>query len=123
MDRSNLQAGHAPCPAPPSPVSTGCHPGGALVSAVCGWTSGYKKTYLKFLTLLSNDSMKDTFKLGLKKLFVVKDLGPVKDCLGMRVVQKPGNISLDQTKYIEKVIEKFGFALADLGLTTCLSLG
>ncbi|KAJ2945210.1 hypothetical protein O0L34_g9279 [Tuta absoluta] len=26
----------------------------------------------------------------------------------MRVVQKPGNISLDQTKYIEKVIEKFG---------------
>lgn len=61
-----------------------------------------------FFILCNNECMKETFKNSLKKVFIVKDLGLLKDCLGMRVIQTVDNITLDQTKYIEKIVEKFG---------------
>lgn len=75
-----------------------------------------------FFILGNNAKMKDNFKNHLKKIFTVKDLGPLKDCLGMRVIQKEGCITLDQTKYIQKLLHKFGMNDA-IPVTTPLEPG
>jgi len=53
-----------------------------------------------------------TFKVlkrELSKSFAMKDLGPAKQILGMKIVcdRKNGNLGLSQQKYIEKVLERF----------------
>lgn len=60
-----------------------------------------------FFILSNSDTLKSEFKDELKQNFTIKDLGPVKDCLGMRVSQSNGRITLDQTHYIEKLIDKY----------------
>lgn len=70
-----------------------------------------------FFVVSTNDRMKNLFKDQLKNTFTVKDLGVCKDCLGMRVHQTAGNIYLDQTKYIENLLNKFGMTDA-LSVTT-----
>ncbi|CAG9133521.1 unnamed protein product [Plutella xylostella] len=65
-----------------------------------------------FFVVSNNENMKNDFKDQLKKAFIVKDLGTCKDCLGMRVEHRGDKISLDQTKYIEKLVEKFGMTEA-----------
>lgn len=73
--------------------------------------------------IFSNDKkMKEEFKAELMRSFVIKDLGPLKDCLGMRVTLKNGSLSLDQTKYIEQVIERFGMTDA-IPVTTPMEAG
>ena len=75
-----------------------------------------------FFIMCTNESMKNCFKEELKKLFTIKDLGPLKDCLGMRVTQKDGQITVDQTKYIENLIEKFNMIDA-IPVTTPMETG
>lgn len=75
-----------------------------------------------FFLLSNSDSMKSNFKKELKTKFIVKDLGLLRDCLGMRVTQNKDGITLDQTKYIEKLISKFGMSDA-ISVTTPLELG
>lgn len=73
--------------------------------------------------IFSNDKkMKEDFKDQLKKSFIIKDLGPLKDCLGMRVTRKDNTLSLDQIKYIEQVIAKFGMTDA-ISVTTPMETG
>lgn len=61
-----------------------------------------------FFIVCTNDAIKNKFKDELKKEFTVKDLGPLRDCLGIRIHQKDGaGIKLDQTKFIEKLLTKF----------------
>lgn len=60
-----------------------------------------------FYIVSTNDTLKRNFKKELQKQFIVKDLGILKDCLGMRVTHSDDSISLDQTKYIEKLLHKY----------------
>jgi transposase InsO family protein len=75
-----------------------------------------------FFIFSNSDVIKNDFKTELKKKFIIKDLGTLKDCLGMRVSQTDGAITLDQTNYIEKLISKFGMSDA-ISVSTPLEPG
>jgi len=47
-----------------------------------------------------------TLKKEMGKVFQIRDLGPVSECLGMRVVRSNGTIKLDQEVYIRDILEK-----------------
>jgi hypothetical protein len=38
----------------------------------------------------------------------MKDLGPAKGCLGIRITLGEGAVKLDQEAYIEEILKKFG---------------
>jgi hypothetical protein len=42
--------------------------------------------------------------------FKMKDLGEAKQCLGIRITREANQISLDQEKYIEEILERFGMS-------------
>ncbi len=55
---------------------------------------------------------KDNIKIliqNLKKFFNIKERGLIKDYLRIEVIRNSNTLSLKQTKYIEKVVEKYGF--------------
>lgn len=52
----------------------------------------------------------DEIKKKMNERFKIKDLGPVKHILGMRVTNEKGCCSIDQEHYIESVLEKFGMS-------------
>ena len=54
----------------------------------------------------------ERIRSSLEHRFKMVDAGPASWVLGMRVMNNPssGRISLDQTQYILKVVEKFGMA-------------
>jgi hypothetical protein len=49
----------------------------------------------------------DSFIKSIKKYFNIKELGLIKDYLGIEVEMTKDHLKLNQTKYIEKVLEKF----------------
>ena len=59
--------------------------------------------------LLASSSMKEikSLKSKLSKRFEMKDLGPAKQILGMKIVRKDGNLRLNQRRYLEKVLNRF----------------
>jgi hypothetical protein len=46
----------------------------------------------------------------------MKDLGEAKGCIGIRIVQKKGEITLDQSAYISEILKRFG-------MTECKPIG
>lgn len=66
--------------------------------------------YVDDFFIFSNDvSEEENVKFKLGQIFKIKDLGQIKNCLGMRVtVDKINNsITLDQEKYIDQILRKF----------------
>ena len=66
--------------------------------------------YVDDMLIVGQDStMINRLKLELSKSFAMKDLGPAKQILGMKIVhdRKEGLIWLSQESYIEKVLERF----------------
>ena len=66
--------------------------------------------YVDDMLIVGQDStMINRLKLELSKSFAMKDLGPAKQILGMKIVcdLKEGLIWLSQESYIEKVLERF----------------
>ena len=55
----------------------------------------------------NNVDMKNQLKVQLSNTFKMKDLGPVKSCLGIRITYSKDGISLDQEAYIETVLARF----------------
>ena len=49
----------------------------------------------------------DLFIKSIKKYFNIKELGLIKDYLGIEIEMIKDHLKLNQTKYIEKVLEKF----------------
>lgn len=43
----------------------------------------------------------------LSKQFLMKDIGPAKYVLGMRIIRSQGRISIDQEAYLESILERF----------------
>lgn len=46
-------------------------------------------------------------KAFLSSTFKMKDLGPAKNCVGIRITQTDEYIALDQTRYINEILERF----------------
>lgn len=65
----------------------------------------YVDDFLIFYQTMSTLSALKTF---LHTTFQMKDLGLAKNCLGMKINQKDEYIELDQSSYIDDVLEKFG---------------
>jgi len=64
--------------------------------------------YVDDLLLFSNnEKQKIIIKKKLMLQFEMQDLGKVKSILGMKIVQKRGMITLDQSNYIKDVLDKF----------------
>ena len=63
-----------------------------------------------FYIFFNDQKMSDDLKIEINRNFKMKDLGKIKECLGMRVIrdQKNGKISLDQKHYTETILKKFG---------------
>lgn len=61
-----------------------------------------------------SNSVEETYRLksAIAKSFKMRDLGAVKECLGMRVTRdrNKGTIKLDQEAYVKDVIDKFGMS-------------
>jgi len=66
--------------------------------------------YVDDLLIFTNDAdEKKRLKQELMKRFKIKDLGPIKNCLGIRITrdQKNGKLTLDQQKYTKEILSKF----------------
>lgn len=66
--------------------------------------------YVDDMLIVGQDSMRiNNLKLELSKSFAMKDLGPARQILGMKIVRdrKKGLIWLSQERYIEKVLGRF----------------
>lgn len=64
--------------------------------------------YVDDLVIFSNcNAEKTKTKSLLMKEFVMKDLGPVEKVLGLRIRKENGKITLDQSAYIKKILEKY----------------
>lgn len=65
------------------------------------------------LIILSNDlKLKNDLKDKLKSTFKMKDLGTAEHVLGIKITRDRnlGTISIDQSQYIQEVLERFGMA-------------
>lgn len=70
-------------------------------------------TYIDDLLLLSNDvNLKNTIKEKLQSTFKMKDLGEASKFLGINISRNRngGTISIDQTEYIEEILERFNMS-------------
>ena len=67
--------------------------------------------YVDDLMIMSNsvDFLKSV-KTKLQTSYKMKDLGAVKQFLGVNITQSDGKIVLDQSHYTQKLLEKFGFS-------------
>lgn len=63
-----------------------------------------------FLIFSNNNAWKNQLKANLTKNFSMKDLGQASSCIGMQITRnrKTGTITLDQRKYTEAILQKFG---------------
>lgn len=71
----------------------------------------YVAVYVDDLLIFSNNvSMKNKLKNSLSYHFKMKDLGEAKSCIGIHITRnrQDGKIYLDQTKYIDCILDKFG---------------
>lgn len=59
------------------------------------------------LLFYDNEKFRDEMKNKLKSEFLMKDMGPAKHCLGMRITRGEGCIQLDQAEYTGNILNKF----------------
>ncbi|KAG6465891.1 hypothetical protein O3G_MSEX015473 [Manduca sexta] len=59
------------------------------------------------LLFSTSSSIKETVKNALMHEFEMRDLGPIHNILGMKVIKSKNKVTLDQSGYILKVLEKF----------------
>lgn len=61
-----------------------------------------------FLIFYNSTGRLKELKIFLNKNFRMKDVGPVVSCLGMRITQRNGEIWIDQQRYTQDILERFG---------------
>lgn len=69
--------------------------------------------YVDDVIIISNDiELKNALKNHLSNKFKMKDMGPAKFVLGMRITRdvKSGSISIDQSQYIRNILDRFGMS-------------
>lgn len=63
-----------------------------------------------FLIFYKETGELDEMRNLLNGAFKMKDLGPAKSCIGIRIRQTGKSIELDQTHYVLEILERFGMA-------------
>jgi transposase InsO family protein len=64
-----------------------------------------------FFIFSNSETMTDELKKSLMSKFKIKDLGQLKQCLGIRVkMYENGSISLDQKQFVEYILKKFNMS-------------
>lgn len=63
-----------------------------------------------FLIFYKCEKLLDELKKFLCGTFKMKDIGPAKHCIGVRIRQGDGIIELDQANYIREILERFGMS-------------
>lgn len=71
------------------------------------------------LLFFNNEETAEDIKDKLKKKFYMKDLGIAKQCIGYRITQGTNAISIDQSLYIEKILNRFGMSDCKTISTPC----
>lgn len=61
-----------------------------------------------FLLFYKDEGQLDGIRVFLNQKFRMKDLGPVKECIGIRINLRRGIIELDQINYIREILVRFG---------------
>lgn len=61
-----------------------------------------------FLFFYSNSRDLDQIRTYLCEIFKMKDMGPARGCVGMRITQTNTEIGLDQKTYVKNVLKRFG---------------
>lgn len=61
-----------------------------------------------FLLFYKDEMHLDAIRVFLNKTFRMKDMGPAKNCIGIRFHQRKGIIELDQANYIREILVRFG---------------
>lgn len=61
-----------------------------------------------FLIFHKTTELLESLKTYLHEEFSMKDIGPVKNCIGMTITKGSDYMELDQSRYIQKILEKFG---------------
>lgn len=61
-----------------------------------------------FLLFYETEKRLEELKMFLTKTFKMKDIGPARNCIGVRIQQGNGIIELDQASYIREMLERFG---------------
>lgn len=67
----------------------------------------------------SDDTLLCEVKEMMKRRFKMKDMGPLKHFLGIDFRQSEGEISMTQTRHIERMLEKFGMSECKPRTTPC----
>lgn len=76
--------------------------------------------YVDDMLIFTNDtSLRDELKSTLMNEFKMKDLGEAKSCIGLHITRdkKNGVIYVDQQKYVNEILVKFGMADCKLSAT------
>lgn len=63
-----------------------------------------------FLILYKNDKELNEIRKYLHETFQMKDLGVAKNCVGIEINRGKDFIELNQTKYIQKILQRFGMS-------------
>ena len=71
------------------------------------------------LIAVSNKDILAQFKKMMKREFKMKDLGEISYFLSITFDQRPNEISMDQTRFITKLLEKFSMSECKPRLTPC----
>lgn len=61
-----------------------------------------------FLIFYDDENKLNELKSYLNQKFMMKDVGPIESCLGMRIKQSNFGIELDQEAYINDILSRFG---------------
>ncbi|HBK83011.1 MAG TPA: hypothetical protein DDZ41_05345, partial [Flavobacterium sp.] len=61
-----------------------------------------------FLIFHNNQDKLSQLKKFLSENFQMKDLGEAKYCLGLNITQKKGSFEIDQIKYVNEILKRFG---------------
>ena len=72
------------------------------------------------LIIASNNTDKiSQFKENMKSIFRMKDLGEISYFLGISFKQGSGVIKMNQKRYIQKILDRFGMSDCKPRTTTC----
>lgn len=67
----------------------------------------------------SNNNLLNTFKETMRSKFNMKDLGKISSFLGIQFIQKEAEIRMNQKRYIQRMLERFGMSDCKPRSTPC----
>lgn len=81
----------------------------------CVYYNAKKNTFIAIwvddlILFTSEENTKIVFKEKLKQHFEMKDIGPASQCVGLHITRNGDKVLLDQEKYINEILARFGMS-------------